>query len=107
MKASGLEVPPGVVTVTSTAPAAVVPGETAVTEVSETTVILVAGVEPKATAEAPVKLVPVRVTIVPPASAPAVGVREERVGEVVLGPTATLRAEAFTVFEPVAARWKV
>ncbi len=48
-------------------------GEVAVIWVSETTVKLVAAVAPKATAVAPVKPVPVMVTVVPPAVGPEVG----------------------------------
>ena len=51
----------GVVTVTSTVPAAWA-GVVAVIWVAETTVKLVAAVAPKSTAVAPVKLVPVMVT---------------------------------------------
>jgi hypothetical protein len=61
-------VPLGVVTVTSTVP--VPAGETAVIEVSEMTLKLVALVEPNLTALAPVRLVPVMVTEVPPAAGP-------------------------------------
>ena len=57
-------VPPAVVTVTPTIP--VPAGAVAVILVLETTVKLVAGVEPKVTAVAPVKLVPVMVMVVPP-----------------------------------------
>ncbi len=60
------------VTVTSTVPAARA-GEVAVIWVLETTVKLVAAVVPKWTAVAPVKLVPVMVTMVPPAVGPVVG----------------------------------
>ena len=59
------DVPAGVVTVTSTVP--VPAGLSAVIVVSLTTVRFVAGVVPKSTAVAPVKLVPVIVTRVPPA----------------------------------------
>ena len=62
------EVPPGVVTVTSTVPAPA--GEVAVIEVAELTVKLVALVAPNLTAVAPVKPVPVIVTDVPPAVGP-------------------------------------
>ena len=72
------EVPPGVVTVTSTAP--VPAGSTAVIVVALTTVKLVAAVVPKSTAVAPVKSVPVIVTIVPPAGGPAVGLRPVTAG---------------------------
>jgi hypothetical protein len=52
---------------------AVPEGETAVIWVSLTTLKLAAGVEPKLTAVAPPKLVPVIVTVVPPVASPDVG----------------------------------
>jgi hypothetical protein len=68
-------VPPGVVTNTlPEAPAAI----TAVILVADTTVNEAAGVLPKLTAVAPVKLVPVIVTIVPEAA--DVGVNDVMVG---------------------------
>jgi hypothetical protein len=73
-----LLVPPAVVTVTSTVP--VPAGETAVIDVVEFTVKLVAPVEPNFTAVAPVKLVPPIVTDVPPVSKPVVGLRFVTVG---------------------------
>ena len=48
-------------------------GETAVIWVSETTVKLVAATVPKSTLVAPVKPVPVMVTVVPPVVGPEVG----------------------------------
>ncbi len=72
-------VPTGLVTVTSTIPAAR-GGETAVTSVELTTVKLVAAVVRKATEVAPVKLVPVIVTTVPPVMGPAVGEMDVTVG---------------------------
>src|SRR5450631_95237 len=71
-------VPPIVVTLTVTAPmpAAVV----AVIWVAELTVKLAAAVAPNFTEVAPVKLVPVMTTDVPPASGPLVGARPEIVG---------------------------
>ena len=63
--------PPAVVTLTSTVP--VPAGEVAVIEVAEFTVKPVAAVAPKVTAVAPVRLVPVIVTVVPPAPGPDVG----------------------------------
>ena len=66
------EVPPGVVTVTSTVPACR-PGEVAVIEVAELTVKAVAAAVPNLTAVAPVRLVPVMVTVVPPAAGPRSG----------------------------------
>ncbi len=82
MKWSAAEValvPTGLVTVTSTVPAAR-GGETAVTSVELTTVKLVAAVVRKATEVAPVKLVPVIVTTVPPVMGPAVGEMDVTVG---------------------------
>ena len=64
--------PEGVVTVTSTVPA-VPAGLVAMMLVSLTTLKLVAGTVPKSTAVAPVKLVPVIVTDVPPNVGPVVG----------------------------------
>jgi hypothetical protein len=63
-------VPPTVVTVMSTVP--VPAAEVAVIEVAELTVKLVALVDPNFTAVAPVKLVPVIVTDVPPDDGPEV-----------------------------------
>ena len=56
------------------------PGMTAVIEVAELTVKLVAAVLPNFTAVAPVKLVPVMVTLVPPVAGPEVGARPLTVG---------------------------
>ena len=70
--------PPVVVTLTSTVP--VPAGEVAVIEVAELTVKPVAGVAPNVTAVAPVKLVPVIVTEVPPVDGPDVGEIEVIVG---------------------------
>jgi hypothetical protein len=67
-----VEVPLGVVTVMSTVPAARA-GDVAVIWLSERTVKLLAAVPPKETALAPVKLLPVMVTTVPPAVVPDVG----------------------------------
>ena len=66
-------VPPPAATVTSTvaAPSA---GEVAVMDLALLTVKLVAGLpDPKLTAVTPVKLVPVMVTLVPPAVGPVSG----------------------------------
>ena len=57
-------------------------GETALIWVEETTVKLVAASEPKPTRVAPVKLVPVMVTVVPPVDGPEVGEIEVIVGAV-------------------------
>ena len=70
--------PPVVVTLTSTVP--VPAGEVAVIEVAELTVKPVAGVAPNVTAVAPVKLVPVIVTEVPPVDGPDVGEIKVTVG---------------------------
>ena len=89
-------VPEGVVTTTKRATAAEVAGETAVISVEDTTVKLLAGpAPPKVTAVAPVKFVPVMVTVVFPVVGPEVGEREMIVGAV---PEVTV-----TVVEPVAA----
>ena len=72
------DVPPGVVTLMSTAP--VPAGEVAVIEVAEMNEKLVAAVTPNVTAVTPVKFVPVIVTVVPPAVGPAVGEIEVIVG---------------------------
>ena len=72
------DVPPAVVTVTSTVP--VPTGDVAVMDVAETTVKLVAAAAPKVTAVAPANPVPVIVTVVPPVVGPAVGEIEVTVG---------------------------
>ena len=72
-------VPPGVVTATSTAPMAFA-GVTHVTDVALTTVTDVAAVPPNVTVDAPVKFVPVSVTVVPPAVAPLIGLSDVMVG---------------------------
>src|ERR1700722_1739324 len=66
------EVPPGVVTVTSTV-AVDSAGLTAVISVEETSTTLVAPVDPKSTSAGEVKLLPVIVTVLPPAVDPEVG----------------------------------
>lgn len=66
------DVPLGVTTVMSKVPTDCA-GEMAVMLVSETTVKLVAATAPKLTALAPVKLLPVIVTVVPPAALPLDG----------------------------------
>ena len=73
------DVPPVVVTLMSTVP--VPGGDVAVIWVAELTVNPVAAVAPNVTAVAPVKLVPVIVTTVPPAAGPAVGEIDVTVGE--------------------------
>jgi hypothetical protein len=72
--------PPGIVTVTSTAP--VPAGEVAVIDVALLTVKLLAAVPPKLTAVAPVKVVPAIVTDVPPAAGPEEGLTRVTVGGV-------------------------
>ena len=71
-------VPPGVVTVMSTAPA-VSAGAIAVMLVAVSAVIAAVAV-PNLTAVEPVRLVPVIVTLVPPAVGPAVGLTPVTVG---------------------------
>ena len=72
------EVPPVVVTLTSTT---LVPaGDVAVIEVAELTMKPVAEAAPNVTVVAPVKLVPVIVTVVPPVAGPCVGEIEVTVG---------------------------
>ena len=71
-------VPPGVVTVTSTVP--VPAGEVAVIWVALTTLNNPAALPPNLTAVAPEKLVPVMVTLVPPAGGPLFGVTLVTVG---------------------------
>ena len=73
------EVPAGLVTVTSTEPAACA-GEWAVICVLEFTVKLAAAVLPKLTADTDDKFVPVMVTVVPPPVEPAAGLIEVIVG---------------------------
>jgi hypothetical protein len=73
------DVPPSVVTVTSTTPAAPA-GVAAVIEVELFTMKLVVGALPKATATAPVKPVPVMTMEVPPAVGPDVLPRLVTVG---------------------------
>jgi hypothetical protein len=72
------EVPPVVVTLTSTV--AVPAGDVAVIWVAELTVNVVAAVAPNVTAVAFRRLVPVMVTVVPPAPGPDAGEIEVTVG---------------------------
>jgi hypothetical protein len=74
-----VDVPPVVVTVTSTLPA-LPDGDVAVIWVSESTLKLVAAVPPKATADVPVKWLPVIVTDVPPPVGPEIGATAVTVG---------------------------
>jgi hypothetical protein len=76
------ELPPALATPTSTVPAACA-GEVAVIEVSESMVYVVAALEPKLTAVAPLKPLPVTVMVVPPATGPACGLIPVTVGAVV------------------------
>jgi hypothetical protein len=69
----------GVVTVTSTVPEDPA-GDTAVTVVEDVTLNDVAATEPNLTAVAPVKLVPVTVSEVPPAVEPVLGLTLVTVG---------------------------
>jgi hypothetical protein len=73
------EVPPTVLTLTSTVP---VPsgGLVAVISVGESTTKAAAGVPPKSTAVTPWKLEPVIVTLVPPESGPSFGLTADTVG---------------------------
>ena len=72
------DVPPAVVTVTSTVPLPA--GDVAVIDVAELTVKLVALTAPNFTAVVPVRLVPVIVTDVPPAVGTDVGEIDVTVG---------------------------
>ena len=94
--------PPPVVTVTSTVP--VPAGDVAVIWVAELTVKPVAGVAPKFTALAPVKLVPVIVTVVPPPVGPAVGERDVTVGAagVTVNPVGVVAVVPVSVLGPEA-----
>jgi hypothetical protein len=71
--------PPGVVTTMLTAPAAPA-GVVAVMVVAFTTKKVVAATPLKVTLVAPVRFVPVIVTLVPPATAPELGLTEVTVG---------------------------
>jgi hypothetical protein len=73
------EVPPPVVTVMFTVPADS-DGEVATILTDESTVYVEAALEPKSTAVAPVRFVPLIVTDVPPAIGPAVGDTDVTVG---------------------------
>jgi hypothetical protein len=73
------DVPPEVVTVTSTVPADPA-GAVAVICVAEFTVNELAAVDPNFTALAPVSVAPVIVTVVPPATGPEDGLMPATVG---------------------------
>src|SRR5690606_3044707 len=77
-------VPPGVVTATSTAPAACA-GVIAVIWVALSRGKLVAAVPPNVTAVAPVGSAPVRTTLVPPVAGPVAGETGERAGGAATG----------------------
>ena len=98
--------PSGVVTVTSTVP--VPAGLVAVIWVLDTTSTLVAATPPKSTAVAPLKFVPVIVTVVPPFV--RAGIRRHardggrrRLGEIVVGVTAVAPPGVTTVTATVPA----
>lgn len=74
-----MEVPPAVVTVTSTVPTECA-GLVAVIDVAELTVTFVAAVVPNLTVGEPENPVPVIVTVVPPAVDPLVGLIDATVG---------------------------
>jgi len=74
-----LDLPFGVVTVTSTVPA-VSNGAVTKIDVAEVTLNCGAGTVPKVTCKAPVRFVPVRVIVVPPPVGPDPGVRLVNVG---------------------------
>ena len=78
------DVPPTLVTVTSTLPAACA-GAVAVIDVAELTVTLVAATPPKLTVSPAVNPVPVIVTDVPPAVGPLVGLTAVTVGGADIG----------------------
>lgn len=79
-------VPVGVTTVMSYVPA-VWAGAIAVMLVTELTVKLMAATAPKLTALAPVKFVPIMVTLLPPAALPANGLMDVTLGK---GPAVTV-----------------
>ncbi len=91
--------PPNVVTAISTAPADPA-GVTAVICVGLTTVNEVAAAEPKRTAAAPLKFVPVMVTLVPPAIAPLFGETADMVGAGIDGEVQTKLLTAFLTDVP-------
>ena len=73
MKFTPFDVPPAVVTATLTMPAVEEAGDTAVIDVFDTTVTLVAASDPNDTLAPVMKPEPVIVTVVPPAVEPEVG----------------------------------
>ena len=76
---TGADVPEGEVTVISTAPELTISGEVTVIRVPETE-SMVAYVVPKVTDVVPIKLVPVMVTVSPPAVLPLFGETEVMIG---------------------------
>src|SRR5438874_5872539 len=75
-----VDVPPDVVTITSTVPGERVAGDTAVIDVAELTVTVAEAVAPKATVAPLMKFVPVIATDVPPPVGPDVGLIEVTCG---------------------------
>lgn len=92
-------VPPNAVTEISTAPADPA-GATAVIWVALFTINDVAATVPKRTDAAPLKLVPVMVTLVPPAIAPLFGETEPMVGAAIEGEVKTNLLFAFDIDDP-------
>jgi hypothetical protein len=89
------DVPPAVVTWTSTVWAVLLGGDTAVIEVLVLLVKLVAGTPPNVTAVGPDRLVPWMVTVVPPLNGPELGRTEEIVpAGTTMGAEAICSAEA-------------
>ena len=86
-------------------PAVPVPaGVIAVTDVGETTVTPVAGVDPKRTAVAPPRFVPVRVTDLPPSELPEFGVTNLSLGAGGTAATTSTSGLALTVLVPATDR---
>nr|WP_263866878.1 hypothetical protein [Paenibacillus rhizovicinus] len=90
------DVPPGVVTVTSTVPE-LPAGAVTVIDVAEFTVMPVAAVAPNVTAVAPDRFVPVNVTLVPPAVGPDCGDMLSIVGTIALTSTPAVLDTPFNV----------
>lgn len=98
------EVPPLVVTVTSTVPA-LSAGAITLNEVAESAV-MIPGIEPKLTVVARFKLVPVKVTMLPPLIEPLLGVTAATVGTI--SPSAALievAVDAAVTLTAFAADW--
>ena len=79
-------------------------GVIAVTDVGETTVTPVAGVDPKRTAVAPPRFVPVRVTDLPPSELPEFGVTNLSLGAGGTAATTSTNGLALTVLVPETVR---